>query len=148
MALWVFADFTNRFWSTPWLYYRSSYADLGVDLAAGAWIRARLIVLSLLGCFAVLSLIPQRRTLLTDVSAYSLVVYLLHGFVVRFARYQGWDSYLPDSVLLSLLVVTVLAVALALLLAWAPIAKWLNDLVDPVNSASKLRARRAVGLPR
>lgn len=147
VALWVFADFTNRFWGTPWLYYRSSYADLGVDLADGAWIRARLIVISLLGCFAVLSLIPQRRTFLSDMGAYSLVVYLCHGFFVRYARYQGWDAYLPDSVLLSLVVVTVLAVALALLLAWAPLAKRLNYLVDPVNSIIKLRAKRAVRLP-
>lgn len=146
VALWVFADFTNSFWSTSWLYYRSSYADLGVDLGDGAWIRARLIVISLVGCFAVLSLIPQRRTFLSDLGAYSLVVYLFHGFFVRYANYQGWDAYLPDSPLLSLVIITGLAVALALLLAWPPVASRLNYVVDPVNSVVKLRAKRAVGL--
>ncbi|MGI8645672.1 MAG: acyltransferase family protein [Nocardioides sp.] len=146
LALWVFADFTNRFWSTSWLYYRSSYADLGADLGDGAWIRARLIVISLIGCFAVLSLIPQRRTFLSDMGAFSLVVYLMHGFFVRYAGYQDWDSYLPDSPLLSLIVVVVLAVLLALLLAWPPVAQRLNYLVDPVNSVVKARAKRAVGI--
>lgn len=142
VGLWVFADFTNVFWSTSWLYYRSSYADLGVDLGDGAWIRARLILISLVGCFAVLSLIPQRRTFLSEMGAFSLVVYLFHGFVVRYATYRDLDRFLPDSPLLSLVVVTLLAVGLALLLAWAPVATRLNYLVDPVNTVVKnLRAR-------
>ena len=146
VGLWLFADHTNVFWNTSWLYYRSSYADLGADLGDGAWIRARLIVISLVGCFAVLSLIPQRRTVLSDMGAFSLVVYLFHGFFVRYARYRDLDRFLPDNALAALVVVTVLAVGLALLLAWQPVATRLNYAVDPVNSVVKNRAKRSLGL--
>ena len=146
---WVLADHTNYFWSTQWLYYRSSYESLGAGLAEGAWIRAWLIPISLAGCFAVLSLVPQRRTFLTDMGAYTLVVYLMHGFLIRYADFEDWARYLPANDVASLVIVVVLAVAWALLLGWPPVASKLNYLVDPVNSlwkpaflAKKAPARR------
>lgn len=144
--IWWLADHTNDLWSTQWLYYRTSYADLGADLADGAWTRARLIVISLAGCFAALSLVPHRRTWLSDMGAYSLVVYLMHGFVIRYAEYRGYEGWLPGNAAASLLITVVLAVLLALFLAWPPVASRLNYLVDPVNSVLRQRARRAVGI--
>ena len=136
-AIWWLADHTNDFWSTQWLYYRSSYDSLGVGLGEGAWTRARLMVVSVAGCFAVMSLIPHRRTFLTDMGAFSLVVYLLHGFPVRYADYEDHARWLPSNDVLSLVIVVALAVALAVLLAWPPLARRLTYLVDPVNSLWK-----------
>ena len=142
--IWWLADHTNDFWSTQWLYYRTSYADLGADLAQGAWTRARLIVVSLVGCFAAMTLVPHRRSILSDMGAYSLVVYLMHGFFIRYVEYLGYEEWMPDNAALALLITVVLGVLLALFLAWPPVASSPNYLVDPVNSVLKLRAGRAV----
>ncbi len=146
LAIWWLADRTDDFWSTQWLYYRSSYDSLGASLGEGAWTRARLIPISLAGSFAVLSLVPQRRTFLTDMGAYTLVVYLLHGFLIRYADFEDWARFLPASDLASLVIVVVLAIAWALLLAWPPVASKLNYLVDPINSLwqPKFLAKKAV----
>ena len=88
-----------------------------------------------------MSLIPARRTFLTEMGAYSLVVYLLHGFPVRYADYHDWSRFLPANSFFALVIVVVLAIALALLLAWPPLARRLNYLVDPINSILKHRAR-------
>ena len=101
----------------------------------------RLLVVSVVGCFAVMSLIPARRTFLTAMGAYSLVVYLMHGFPVRYADYHDWSRFLPANDYAALVIVVALAVGLALLLAWPPVASRLNYLVDPVNSVLRRRAR-------
>ncbi len=145
-GIWWLADHTDDYWSTQWLYYRSAYESLGAGAAEGAWIRARLIVVSLAGCFAVLSLIPRRRTFLTDMGAYTMVVYLFHGFLVRYAEYEEWARFLPSNDWASLVIIVVLAVAWGLFLGWPPVAKKLNYLVDPVNSlfTPKFAAKQAL----
>ena len=140
-ATWWLAGHTDDFWSTQWLFYRSSYESLGAGLGEGIWIRVRLLVVSVVGCFAVMSLIPARRTFLTAMGAYSLVVYLMHGFPVRYADYHDWSRFLPANDYAALVIVVALAVGLALLLAWPPVASRLNYLVDPVNSVLRRRAR-------
>jgi len=145
--IWWLADHTNLYWGTQWLYYRASYDELGATFGDGVWIRARLIMISLAGCFAALALVPHRRSILSDMGAYTLVVYLLHGFVLRFAEYRGFEKWLPDSPALAILVTVVLAVALALLLAWPPLARRLAYLVDPVNSFWKSKLPFKLGQP-
>ena len=71
---------------------------------------------------------------LTDMGAYTLVVYLLHGFLIRYADFEDWARFLPANDWASLVIVVVLAIGWALLLAWPPVASKLNYLVDPINS--------------
>ena len=144
LFLWWLASYTDDFWSTQFLYFRAPYAELGAGDAEGMWIRARLIVVALIGSAAVLTLVPHRRSFLTRMGAWSLVVYLCHGFVVRYLEYRGYEDWMPGT-------------------SWLvghhhrrrrpsrwpcsspgePVARVLNYVVDPVNSIGKrLRSRR------
>ena len=110
----------------------------------GIWIRARLIVVALVGSAAVLTLVPHRRSFLTRMGTWSLVVYLCHGFVVRYLEYRGFEDWMPGTSWWSVVITVAVAIALALVIAWEPIARTLNYVVDPVNSVGKwFRSRRS-----
>jgi hypothetical protein len=69
--------------------------------------------------------------------AYTLVVYLFHGFFVKGAEYAGWGSWADDHLAVSVGVTTLAAVLLSLFLAWRPVASRLQDLVDPLGYAER-----------
>ena len=142
-GLWWLAERTDDHWSTQWLYYRASYDSLDATLAGGMEIRAQLIVLALLGTFAVLTLVPRRTSPLTQVGTYTMGVYLLHGFVIRLAEHEGYADAMPGDGWASLLITVAAAVALAMLLGWRPVATKALWLVDPVNTAGGWLRRRA-----
>ena len=77
--------------------------------------------------------------------AYTLVVYLFHGFVIKgvdYTDFPGWAVEHPD---LALALTTVGGLLLALLLAWRPLASRLQDVVDPFGYAER-HARHAVAI--
>ena len=151
LFLWWLAGRTDRYWATQFLYFRAPYAELGAGDLEGVWIRARLIVVALVGTAAVLSLVPHRRSFLTRMGAWSLVVYLCHGFVVRYLEYRGYEDWMPGASWWSVVITVTVGIALALVLAWEPIARTLNYVVDPVNSIGRwYRSRRPAesGSPR
>jgi fucose 4-O-acetylase-like acetyltransferase len=145
LFLWWLAKHTDDYWSTQFLYFRAPYAELGYGDGEGVWIRARLIVVALIGSFAVLTLVPHKRSFITRMGTWSLVVYLCHGFVVRYLEYRGYEDWMPGTSWWSISITVVVAVALALLIASEPIARTLNYVVDPVNSlvAAVRRIKRA-----
>ena len=70
-----------------------------------------------MGTLSVLALVPRREAWYSRMGAATLVVYLFHGFPVRFAEspaYTDWTAAHGD---ISLVVTTLLAVGLALVLA-------------------------------
>ncbi len=134
LFVWWIADHTDDFWSTQFLYFRAPYSFLGVGDAEGMWIRARLILVALVGSFAVLCLVPRTRSFITRMGTWSLVVYLCHGFVVRYLEYRGYEDWMPGPSWWSIFITVVVAIALALLIAFEPVARTLNYVVDPVNS--------------
>jgi len=143
LFIWWLAGRTDDLWATQFLYFRAPYAELGVGDAEGMWIRARLIVVALIGSAAVLTLVPHRRSFLTRMGAWSLVVYLCHGFVVRYLEYRGYEEWMPGTSWWSVIITVAVGIALALFLAWEPVARTLNYVVDPVNSIGKrFRSRR------
>ena len=141
LFLWWLAKHTDDYWSTQFLYFRAPYAELGADDGEGIWIRARLIVVALVGSAAVLTLVPHRRSFLTRMGVWSLVVYLCHGFVVRYLEYRGYEDWMPGTSWWSVTITVAVAVALALVIAFEPVARVLNCIVDPVNSLLALRKR-------
>jgi fucose 4-O-acetylase-like acetyltransferase len=148
LALWWLAGHTDDFWSTQFLYFRAPYADLGAGDLEGMWIRARLIVVALAGSAAVFTLIPRGRSFLTRMGVWTLVVYLCHGFVVRLLEYEGYTDWMPGSGWLSVIITVAVGIAIALVIAWEPIARTLNYLVDPVNSFGRLLRRTPAGVGR
>jgi fucose 4-O-acetylase-like acetyltransferase len=139
--VWRLAAVTDDYWSTQWLYYRTSYDELGEGTTDGAWDRLRLLGVAAAGSVAALSLVPRRRSFLSAMGASTLVVYLLHGFVIRLLEARGYADWMPDDEWATLAITVAFAVSLALLLAWPPVAGRLNALVDPVNTVLALRER-------
>jgi fucose 4-O-acetylase-like acetyltransferase len=143
LFVWWLAARTDRYWATQFLYFRAPYEELGAGDLEGIWIRARLIVVALLGSAAVLTLVPHRRSFLTRMGTWSLVVYLCHGFVVRYLEYRGYEDQMPGTSWWSVVITVAVAVGLALVIAWEPVARTLNYVVDPVNSIGRRWSSKA-----
>jgi hypothetical protein len=77
--------------------------------------------------------------------AATLVVYLFHGFAVRYGQYAGWREWSGRHPDLSLPAITVAAIGLSLVLASPPVRSILIWAVDPVNSVKRYRARQQPG---
>lgn len=143
LGIWQIAGRTDDWISTQWVYFRTSYEELGVAGTDGALSRLLLIAIALAGTFAVLSLIPRGQFWLSKMGKQTLVVYLCHGFAIQYAEYQGYLDLLPSHPDLLLWVTVLLAVGLALLLASEPVTGVLTWVVDPIGSVQRVRRTRA-----
>ncbi len=147
LGLFWFAGDTDDWIATKWLWYSFDYQYFGAGLAEGAWNRVRLLVLALVGSFAGLAVVPRRRSWFTDLGAATMVVYLFHGFFIKLAawwlhgHHPEWTTTYADRALWPGLA---LAVALALALAWPPVARRLAWLTDPIGSLQRARPIRTV----
>ena len=117
--------------TAEWMYYRSSYAEMGTGFLEGAATRVGLLVVAVAMTVAVLAWLPTKGGWFTRMGAASLVVYLFHGFVVKGAEYAGVVEWAAARPYLSLVVVSAASAALALALAWRPVAKPLEKIVTP-----------------
>jgi fucose 4-O-acetylase-like acetyltransferase len=145
-GIYVVTAWTDAWGSTEWLYYRSRYDQMGfADDVHALVIRALVLTLGFLGACAFLALVPRVRGWFTRMGAYTLVVYLFHGFVVKGAGYAAWDTFSDHHVLLAFPVTTVVAVLLAMALASEPVASRLTAFVDPWGYAER-HLDRAVDL--
>lgn len=143
LAIGVLAIWTDRIAATEWLYYRSRYAELDVSDTRALLTRAGVMVVGLLGAWAFLTLVPRVGGWFTRMGAFTLVVYLVHGFFVLGAEYAGLPTWAGGHPVLAFVAVSAGAVGLALLLAWRPIGSRLQHLVDPFALAER-EVRKAV----
>jgi fucose 4-O-acetylase-like acetyltransferase len=141
LGIWQIAGRTDDWISTQWVYFRTSYEELGVAGSDGAVRRLLLILIALAGTFAVLSLIPRGRSWLSTMGKQTLVVYLCHGFAIQYAEYRGYLDLLPSHPDLLLWVTMLMAVGMAMLLASEPVAGVLTWVVDPVGSVQRARRK-------
>jgi fucose 4-O-acetylase-like acetyltransferase len=142
LALWSIFDIaahTGKWARSAFLYYDAPYADLGYPAGSAMLIRLTVMGIGLVGTASILALIPARASWFSQMGRYTLVVYLCHGFFVRYAEYAAWFDWSPDHDGLALVLVTCLAVALVLFLASPPVAARLVWLVDPVGSVRRSR---------
>jgi fucose 4-O-acetylase-like acetyltransferase len=139
----VLTRFTDRIAATEWLYYRSRYDELDVSDAEALVIRLAVIAIGALGAFAFLALVPRVGGWFSRMGAYTLVVYLFHGFAVKGLSYTDFPGWAVEHADLALALVTVGALPLALVLAWRPVASRLQEVVDPFGYAER-HARVAV----
>ena len=145
VAIFVLTTWTDTWAQTEWLYYRSTYGELDVSDSRAFLTRAVLLLIGTLGAWAFLALVPRRGGWFTRMGAWTLVVYLFHGFVVKSLYYAGYPDWAEGHQAVSLVVTTLGAVGLALLLAWTPLARRLDLAVDPFGSAEH-RVSHAVAL--
>ncbi len=138
-VLFVLAFFADHWAQTEWLYYRSRYDALDPDNLRALTIRMVLLLVGVAGAFAFFTLVPKVRGWFTAMGTATLVVYLYHGFFVLSAEFAGFKPWAADHWPLSLVVVSVLAPVLAMALAWEPVSRRLNWLVDPIGTLSRLR---------
>jgi fucose 4-O-acetylase-like acetyltransferase len=124
---------------TGWLYWRDSYADLGVSALDGMLARLVLLGVCLALAAAAIALVPRRDGWFARMGAASLVVYLLHGFFVKGAEYAGLPGWAAAHPALSLPLVTAAAVGLALALASPPVVRRVTHVVDPVRTVARVR---------
>ena len=103
--------------------------------------RIRLVVMAigLLGTVSALALIPAAAAGHSRMGSATLVVYLFHGFAVRYAEAAGWQDWSGRHPATSLVVTTLSAIALALVLASPPVRRVLTWAVDPVNTFRRHR---------
>ncbi|MCW2845532.1 MAG: acyltransferase 3 [Nocardioides sp.] len=137
VAIFFLAMGTDRWASTEWLYYRSQYGELEASDTRAFLIRAVLLLVGTLGAWSFLALVPRINGWFTRMGAWTLVVYLFHGFVVKSAEYAGWPGWATHHQGASLVLTTAGAAGLALLLAWGPVARRLDNVVDPLGYAER-----------
>ena len=98
------------------------------------------MALGLIGAISILALVPRRGGWFARMGAATMVVYLFHGFPVRFASYAGLGYFSEAHPVPALILTTVVAIALSLFLASPPVRRTLVWLADPVNSWRRHRA--------
>lgn len=76
--------------SRNWIYWKHANFQLGVDNFTGTLMRLGMFACATVFVAAFLSLIPRRRHWFTQLGAYTLYAYLLHGFVTRLLNFTGW----------------------------------------------------------
>ncbi len=146
LGIFVMTTWTDSWASTEWLYYRSRYDEMGyADDLHALLTRALVLAVGTLGAWAFLALVPRVGGWFTRMGAFTLVVYLFHGFAVKGAEYAGYPGWTEHHAAVALAITTLAAVGLALLLAWEPVASRLQDLVDPLGFAER-HVRHAVEL--
>ncbi|HET9500410.1 MAG TPA: acyltransferase family protein [Marmoricola sp.] len=142
LAIFALSRFTNSWIETEWLYYRSRYDVLDPDDLRAALIRMVLILVGLVGAYAVFALIPRTKGWFTTMGAATLVVYLFHGFPILTARALGYPGWAADHLWLALPITTVAALVVALALAWPPVSRRLKVVVDPIGAWERWVRRR------
>ena len=100
-------------------------------------IRAVVLTLGTLGALSFLALVPRVGGWFTRMGAWTLVVYLFHGFAVKGAEFAGYRDWTAAHGAFAVLVTLAGGLALALFLAWTPVASRLNHLVDPLGYAER-----------
>ncbi len=73
--------------TVEWIYWRSSYSELGVGFVEGALIRLGLMVVALTLITAFLALTPRRALPFSRLGSATMYAYLLHGFVILAATW-------------------------------------------------------------
>jgi fucose 4-O-acetylase-like acetyltransferase len=114
-----------------WFYHRGSVDGRGVPLWAGLFATPALFVLALLLTACFLAWVPGRRMWFTTLGTGTIYAYLLHGFVIKAARFGHWYAHPWLHTPLGELAVTVVAVTGITLLCTAPVRRVFRPVVEP-----------------
>lgn len=109
-------------------WYNSSFMTLADTLGDGVWWRLISYATGLIGTLAILSVTPRKHRWWTYVGKYSLYVYLLHSLILEpFRKTVLSELNTPPEVI----IVSVVAVALAIALASPPVRFVTRPFIQP-----------------
>ncbi len=116
-----------------WVYWSHHYgsASLGVEPLTGMAVRLGLLGLGLALALAFLCWVPQRRAWFSALGERTLYAYLLHGFVVRWARSEGWVRDAADLGLAGAVLVLLAALAVGVVLMSRPVGRTFRPVFEP-----------------
>ncbi len=122
----LFRDVDLRYW----FFYSESYRGLGEDDWWAGFVRLGLMALAVLLSAAFLVLLPRGRNRTTALGRRTMVVYLMHSFVLYPIRESG---FLQSDAAEQWWVLPVVAfcIALSVALATEPVARLVRPLVEP-----------------
>lgn len=112
-----------------WLYGSMTYGQLGAVQWASGLYRVAVYGLQAVCSLAFLGLVPPRAGRMTGLGRRTLYVFLLHGFIVRFAAASGLYSQIGHSAEMAL--VPAAALALTLVLAQPFFKRLLHPIIEP-----------------
>jgi fucose 4-O-acetylase-like acetyltransferase len=126
MAYWAKGRMTSE-----WAVRSRGWGEMHVAWPVGAAMTLGLLVCSLLLVAAFLACVPRRRTWFTALGAGTLYAYLLHGFVIRTAAWEGWYEPAFWHTPAGEVAVALLGVCLALVLTSLPVRRAFRPVVEP-----------------
>ncbi|WP_340007733.1 hypothetical protein MHH52_07810 [Paenibacillus sp. FSL K6-0276] len=115
--------------SVGWLYGSMTYMQLGVQEWYAGIYRLAIYALQISAAIAFMGWVPYSFSRITDWGTRTLYVFLLHGFIVRFAAVSGLYSHINHSVGATLLVLS--AILLTILLAQPSVKRLMHPIVEP-----------------
>lgn len=125
------AYWASPWFSADWLYHRDSVEGQGVSRWMGLVSTPALFVVALVLTACFLAWVPGRRLWCTALGAGTMYGYLLHGFIIKAARFWGWYDHPWLHTPLGELAVTALAAGGVTLLCTAPVRRALRGVVEP-----------------
>jgi fucose 4-O-acetylase-like acetyltransferase len=129
VACQVLAPVTDQ--TMEWVYWRSSYAELGVSWLEGSLVRLVLLLAGLVLAAAFVALVPRRRLWFTPLGAHTMYAYLLHGLLVLAALALGVFDLAEADPLVGVPTVTCGAVLVAFALMSRPVRQVMHPVVQP-----------------
>ncbi|GAA5150425.1 acyltransferase family protein [Nocardioides marinquilinus] len=138
-TFYVVVDGIDEWAGTQWLYFKG-YDYLGVDDGRGIEVRAFLLLVGLCCTVGALALVPATERWWTRMGGATMVVFLVHGFVLRVLGELGFEQWALDHPRLAPVAVVGGSIALAVTLASPPAVRLFTPVVDPIGH---LRAKAA-----
>ncbi|WP_246053213.1 acyltransferase family protein [Actinocorallia herbida] len=114
-----------------WFYWRDTHKVFNVDWVTGTAMRLGMMVVAVVLVAAFLAVVPRRRAWFTDLGAATIFSYLLHGFFIKYAQFQGWDEAAVFQTPWGLAATVVFAVVLGTALCTPPVQKIFRWAVEP-----------------
>ncbi|MFE0098812.1 acyltransferase family protein [Streptomyces sp. NPDC059009] len=126
----------TAYWAAPWfdagwLYHRGSIVGQGAPRWAALFTTPALFVLALVLSACFLAWVPGRHTWFSTLGTGTLYAYLLHGFLIKSARFWGWYDHPWLHGPAGEVAVTLVAVGGISLLCSAPVRRVFRWVVEP-----------------
>ncbi|MOA25512.1 hypothetical protein D3C78_1462380 [compost metagenome] len=120
-----------------------TYGQLHHDEWYAGIYRLALYLLQIIAGAAFLSIVPKGASLLTDYGRRTLYVFLLHGFIIRFAAVSPLYQYIHND--WAALIIVTGATLLTLMLSQTIVRKWTSAIIEPSVQWALAMQRRAFG---